>query len=129
MHLQYWVFPSSSYHQKNICEFLKPTPDVIFLDSMNIQLQPNNNNCGLFALACATELVHKCDPVLCNWDNILKMRQHLLVSLENSCIICFPSTKQRRTKLGNRVRKSTKETVYCSCHMPNDKCKPMITCD
>ena len=43
---------------------------------MNIQTQPNLNDCGLFALACATELVHGCDPVLWSFNNA-SMQPHI----------------------------------------------------
>ena len=95
---------------------------------MNIQMQPNSNDCGIFALACATELVHGFDPILCNWD-VPKMRQHLLTSLENGFITRFPCTKERHVPFGSRVKKFTKEVLYCTCRMPNDKIKAMICCD
>ena len=59
--------------KNTICQFLQPKPDTFFFDLMNIQSQPNGNDCGLFALACATELVHGDDPHLCNWD-LTRMR-------------------------------------------------------
>ena len=122
------VFPVSDTIKKTICQFLKPTPDVFSFDLMNIQPQTNGNDCGLFAVACATELVHGFDPVSCHWDTP-KMRQHLLVSLEKGYLDRFPCIKRKRTRFGCRVRKSIKETLYCTCRMPNDKSKPMIFCD
>ena len=121
-------YPVSLSVKRDICQFWKPKPDAIFFDLMNIQTQPNANDCGVFAIACATELVHGCDPVLCNWE-ILKMRQHLLISLEKGYLDRFPCTKKRRVPFGSRVRKSVKEVLYCSCRMPNDKSKAMICCD
>ena len=97
---------------------------------MNIQTQPNLNDCGLFALACATELVHGCDPVFCSFNNA-SMRPHLMACLEAGHISRFPCTKRRRVPFGSRsrVRKTYKESIYCNCRMPNDKSKPMIRCD
>ena len=57
--------------------------------------KPNLNDCGLFALACATELVHGCDPVLCSFNNA-SMRPHLMACLEAGHISRFPCTKRRR---------------------------------
>ena len=81
---------------------MKPKSDTIRFDLMNIQPQPNSYDCGVFAIACATELVHGCEPVLCNWDisktqnwDISKMGEHLLVSLEMGFLDCFPCTKKR----------------------------------
>ena len=87
---------------------------------MNIEAQPNGNDCGALSLACVTGLVHGCDPVLCSWD-VPKMR-HLL---EKGHLDRFPCTGQRRV----RFSKSVKEELYCSCCMPNDKAIAMIYCD
>ena len=62
----------SASTKQTICQFLKPIAscDVLLFDIMNIQTQPNLNDCGLFALACATELFHGFDPVLCSFNTI-----------------------------------------------------------
>ena len=119
------VSPST---KQTICPFLKPSCDVLLFDIMNIQTQPNLNDCGLFALACSTELVHGFDPVLCSF-NTTSMRPHLLACLEAGYISRFPCTKRRRVPFGSQVRKTCKESMYCICRMPNDKSKPMIRCD
>ena len=57
--------PNISLHTKEIiCHFVKPKKDVLFFDIMNVHAQPNLDNCGVFAIAFATELVHGQDPVL-----------------------------------------------------------------
>ena len=94
---------------------------------MNIQSQPNGNDCGLYALACAAELAEGHDPVLCQWD-CAQMRPHLLHCLEEGRIHRFPTTKLRRIPLGSRVRVSKKEAIYCICRMPNDKSQEMTEC-
>ena len=33
---------------------------------MNVVAQPNSYDCGVYALACATELAHGFDPVVCH---------------------------------------------------------------
>ena len=113
--------------EKLICSFVKPRSDVYIFDIMNIQGQPNGNDCGLYAIACAAELVTGHDPVLCQWD-CKQMRSHLLRCLEAGRIDRFPTTKQRRIPLGSRVRISEKETLYCICQMPNDKRQEMTEC-
>ena len=110
-----------------ICSFVRPKPDVHIFDVMNIQGQPNASDCGLFAIACATELVEGHDPVLCQWD-CMQMRPHLLCCLEAGRIYHFPTVKQRRVPLGSRVRRSIKEMLYCICRMPNDKGLEMTEC-
>ena len=46
----------------------------------NIQCQPNASDCGVFAIAVSTEIVHGKDPMLSYW-NVSKMRLHLMESL------------------------------------------------
>ena len=123
------LFDSVSLAVKtDICSFVLPVADALIFDLMNIQGQPNGYDCGMFAIACATELVHGYDPVFCNWD-VPRMRQHLLTSLEKGFLDRFPCSRRRRVALGGRVRKSVREPLYCSCRLPNDRSKPMICCD
>ena len=112
--------------KKSICSFLQPIPDTIFFELMNIQGQPNSHDCGMFAIACATEIAHERNPVLCHWTVPL-MRKHLLACLEKGHMDCFPITRKRRNGLGTAVRKSIRENIYCLCRMPDDK-QPMIQC-
>ena len=114
--------------KETICQFMKPRCDALLFNVMNIQPQPNLNDCGFFALACARELVHGFDPVFRYFD-CAAMRPHLLTCLETGHLNRFPCIKQRWVPLGCRVMKSSKEPIYCICRMPNDKTKPMISCD
>ena len=75
-----------------ICGFVKPESDVFMFDIMNVHSQPNLTDCGLFALAFATELVHGEDPVLCSFD-CSAMRLHLLQCLEAGFVERFPRKK------------------------------------
>ena len=117
---------------ETVCSFLvplSPPVEAIQFDMINIEGQRNTFDCGVLAIASATELAHGQDPVLCSWDTSRVMRDHLLSCLENGHMTRFPTTRRRRVGLGKRVRKSIKENVYCDCMMPNDKDKPMIQCD
>ena len=111
--------------KNEICSFVKPTCDVYMFDIMNIQTQTNTSDCGLFSIACATELVEGHDPVVCHWDQA-KMRPHLMKCLVEGKMLRFPCSKQRRIGLGQRVRNSEKEQLYCMCRLPNDKVRAMI---
>ena len=107
-----------------ISETIKEYFDI---DVMSIKSQSNANDCGLFSIACATELVHGFEPVVCNFD-CSAMRQHLLNSLTQGRIDRFPS-QRRRVPLGSRVKRSVKESVFCTCRMPNNPMHAMIRCD
>ena len=110
-----------------VCSFYKCPSDTLRFEIMNIQVQNNSYDCGLFAVACATSIVHGVDPVLCQWDRS-KMREHLICSFENKELTPFPITKERRVPLGRRVRSSDVEELFCICRMPNFDKKPMIEC-
>ena len=56
------------------------------------------------------------------------MRIHLLHCLENGMLTEFPC-RQRRVPLGNRIKKSISEEIYCTCRTLNDVKRPMIQCD
>ena len=113
--------------KNEICSFVKPACDLYTFDIMNIQTQTNGSDCGLFAIACATELVDGCDPVLCHWDQA-QMRPHLMQCLIEEKMLRFPCTKRRRIPFGQRVRKSETERLFCTCRLANDKKRPMIEC-
>ena len=125
-------YPSSiSFEMKRIiCSIMQPQVDTLHFDVANVQAQPNGSDCGVFAIAFATELAYGCDPTRSNFM-VDGMRQHLISCLEGKEMFRFPCSKQRRIPLGSRViqKKSVKEAIYCSCRMINDKRKPMIVCD
>ena len=109
------------------CSIMKPKADKLHFDLVNIMLQPNGSDCGVFAIACATGLAHGSDPAMCSWETG-EMRSHLLHCLENSMLTEFPY-KQRRVPLGSRIKKSISEEIYCTCRTINDVKRPMIQCD
>jgi hypothetical protein len=87
---------------KSICYFFKCKGDVLRLDILNVIPQPNANDCGVHALAYATELAYGEDPVTCNWD-MKEMRRHLLQCMESGVMTRFPKIGQRRIRFGTRV--------------------------
>ena len=112
--------------KQDVCSFLRPLRKTLIFDIKNIKAQPNSHDCGLYAIACATELVYGFDPVVCHFD-CSAMRPHLLNSFTKGYIDRFPS-KERRVPFGNRVRRSLKESIFCICRMPNDPKRAMIQC-
>ena len=85
---------------------------------VNVMAQPNSNDCGLFALANATAIVHKVEPCLCQWD-VQKLRFHLLSCLEDGKLTPFPH-EPRKVSFERKILRTVKEEVYCVCRMPND---------
>lgn len=113
--------------KKMICSLARPVCKTVTFDIINVMSQPNTWDCGVFALANATELLYGYDPARCHWE-VGGMRKHLLECLERGHMLRFPTLKQRRLPLGSRVKFSFKESIYCVCRMPNDKKIPMVQC-
>ena len=110
---------------KLICSFVRPRSRTIKFDILNVMPQPNAWDCGVFAIACATDIAHDRDPVLSQWDSTY-MREHLESCFEQHYMSPFPTVKKRRVPFGRRVTKSIEETIHCTCRMPNDKQSAMI---
>ena len=67
---------------------MQPSFDEVEFRLVNIQHQSNGSDCGLFAIACATELAHDRDPpLLCVWETE-RMRPHLRDCFESRKIPC-----------------------------------------
>ena len=92
---------------------------------MNVEKQPNSFDCGIYALAFATELAFGQDLALCEFK-AEEMRSHL--SFEKQKIERFPRRGTRTIRLGKRVRKSVSVDI-CSCRLPNNPSLPMVLCN
>ncbi len=66
-----------------IAAIMRCSESAIKLEFVNIQRQPNGSDCGLFALAVATELVQQRTPEWCFWD-VSQMRPHLIECLSGT---------------------------------------------
>ena len=113
--------------KKQICSLAKLPNRTIVFDFVNVMSQPNLCDCGIYALANATELAYGHDPARCQWETTT-MRKHLIECFESGHMQRFPILKERRLPLGRRVRTSFKEDLHCICRMPNDKSMAMIQC-
>lgn len=114
--------------QKQICTFWRPPTKMATFQLVNIQRQPNASDCGLFAIACATEIAHRKKPLLLYWD-VSEMRGHLAKCLEAVKLTCFPQARTRRIPVGNHYKKVLHEELFCICRIPSDRRMPMICCD
>ncbi len=108
------------------CSFFKCEWDSIHFDVVNVQRQSNHYDCGLFAIAYAVELAHGKDPAKYDWDSSLFRKD--LISCFKKKIDCFPKSKTRTVRLGQRILKSKKIHLFCECRMPMDESKATIRC-
>ena len=116
----------STSFKEQVCSLVWPRYAKVLFDIVRVKLQPNLHDCGVYAIAIATELAQGRDPVLCVWK-MEEMRKHLIFCLENGQFSQFPLLKKRGT-LGGHVRTSIPVSIQCIvCRMPN-KNKPMICC-
>ena len=116
---------------KQLCEIRKCSQSMLNIVSIPVQQQLNACDCGVFAVAFATDLAYDKDPAVQHYDTH-KIRTHLLHSLQSRLITPFPTTN-KRTKRGRKTDNSIK--LYCICQMPyfksdpdNDKGLFMICC-
>ena len=123
-----WLLNIGARIRNTLCSFFKCDAATLRFDIVDVMTQPNASDCGVFALANATELAYGSDPALCRWDS-KNMRQHLLQCFQNGQIDRFPVSGKRRIPLGSRIRKSYAEKLYCICRMPNSRSRAMIQCD
>ena len=123
------IFDSAFYNPsptaiEHACRMLMyPGHEVTFVNE-KVQKQVGSSDCGLFALAFATDLCHGLDPLNQKYDQRF-MRQHYVSCLENGAMTSFPKTVKRvPLHLGC---KKTSIAIYCVCRLPNDK-KEYIEC-
>lgn len=76
--------------KKQIASLLFTDPPAIILKYQDTQMQ---SDCGVFAIASATALVHPGDYLF----DQLKMRSHLIQWLENREMTMFPGAQQAFT--------------------------------
>ena len=88
-------------------------------------MQSGKYNCGLFAVAFATALVHGQQPGKFMFDQ-QAMRKHLRLCLQNKVMPMFPIKKTRRVMA--KVKSVDYIEIYCTCRMPPIPDVEMIEC-
>ena len=94
---------------------LKTEVDEITVSIMNVQKQVGTADCGLFALAFVTAVVHGHNPTKLYFDQ-KNMRPHLIESLEKMEASMFPVIKTQ-TKRRDTLKQII-IPVYCICRLP-----------
>ena len=103
---------------------------ILTIKKVPVQQQlPGALDCGLYAVAYATEICYGKDPAVVNFQQS-QMKSHLKQCLENGRITRFP---QVQTLIKNRGLKPTRSILihvelYCYCNMPEDY-DDMIQCE
>ena len=99
--------------KKQIASIIKSKNDQISLHLEKTQQQKNNTDCGLYAIAFATDLCYGGDPASLLYEDGTLLRQHFLKCLQEGCLTPFPSKQatKRKPQLQN-------VNIYCVCRMP-----------
>ena len=115
----------SSCVKRQIAALLATKHKIITLKHMDVQMQSGTYDCGLFAIAFATALVHNEHPgkFLFNQDSL---RQHLMKCLELGEMTMFPVKRTRRN--AGRIKSKDIIEIHCSCQMPEVPGVDMIEC-
>ncbi len=114
--------------QQQVCSFTRPSAKIFKFDVMDTMTQPNLSDCGVFAIANATEIAFRFNPVKCVWD-LRNARRHLIRCLEGGKMERFPIVKQRRVPFGRAIKTYKEEEIHCVCRMPFKKnVASMIQC-
>ena len=114
----------SSSLEQQLCKIHHTSKASLQVETAKVQLQrKHRNNCGLFAIAFATEFYYSREFKLCVFDES-KLRQHLLSCYENGKLTPFPKEHDGAEVVCN------KESIelYCKCRMPEHFDSHMVQC-
>ena len=99
---------------KQICRIRNCNSTTIKRITQPVQQQLNAFDCGVYAVAYATDLANNIDPTNSSYET-QNIRDHLSSCLERGSLKPFPTT-DKRTQRGKA--KSCNLKLYCTCRMP-----------
>jgi len=105
---------------RHSCRMLMHAGDSILFLNEKVQKQTNMSDCGLFALAYATDLGYGIDPV--TQENL---RAHYVSCLDSLEMVPFPRVSRRVPYHPSNHR--TTVPIFCACRRPNDN-KEYVQC-
>ena len=100
------------------CRMLFFQQDTVTFCSEKVQKQLGGSDCGLMALAFATDLCHGLDPATQRYSQF-EMRQHFVSCLESGKMKPFPKTNRRVHCHLSCNRNSV--PIFCLCRLLNNK--------
>ena len=109
--------PSSAV-ENTIAKLVHTEAAMLTIKLIGCDQQNNTRDCGLFAIAKATELTFKGEPDTVRYANGDILRFHLIECLENRSMSIFPRVRilDPRTKHCLVM----KIPLFCTCRMPED---------
>ena len=107
-------YPSSLITQ--VAAIMNSSKPHFTMHHTNVQMQCGAADCGLFAIAFATALCARQDPILLKFDQKI-MRQHLKSCLENDMMSNFPICSRLR-RCTKAIKCTKKVEIHCFCRLP-----------
>ena len=96
------------------------TSELFFtMRHMNVQMQYGTSDCGLFAVAFATLLCARKDPMEYHLDQE-RMRTHLKLCYEKGKMTLFPICGKLRRHT-NAIKCTKEVEIHCICRLPRTK--------
>ena len=89
-----------------------PVIKSISFNVVNVMRQRNSYDCGLHAVAAATDIVFRKDPAKSQWD-LQKLRPHLIRCLKRHKMTPFPVMAGRRIHFACRVKSYSDVEIHC----------------
>ena len=110
------MFHSTTYAtKKQIASILHTRSPQVKIQIGMTQFQENSLDCGVYAIAFATDLCHGNNPAQLKYDFPFKLRLHLLDSFKEQKMEPFPSVKLD-CELGYLTEKMNIK-FYCKCRL------------
>ena len=96
------------------------------IQTLSVQQQEGNKDCGLFSIAAAFEICNGSNPEQAHFDQ-WKMRAHLIECFNEGKLTSFPRISAE--PLPRPMRKLCRIKIFCYCRMPENYDELMILCD
>ena len=112
---QSWKHTSVTGKTKIIASLVHTLCPEVKLKFEDVELQNDQNSCGLFAIAFATSFCLGINPSSVVYDQT-KLRSHLKQCLLDKNMFAFPTICARKASAGRLAS----FRVHCSCRMPLD---------
>ena len=107
---------------------IPPSQSLLPVESLSVQQQQGALDCGLFAVAFATEICYGKNPETVVYDQ-KKMRNHLYQWFNSGELTVFPKTSPQLESLPRPSKVKLNISLYCHCRMPEEYDDVMVCCD
>ena len=104
---------------KQVCHFLKSPTKKLYFNIVDIMRQRNTYDCGIHAIAIATDFAFNEDSAKSQGD-IGKLRSYLISCLEGKKMMPFPVKGERCVPFACQVKFYMDINIHCLCRMPFD---------